>query len=150
VTPFKGTAGLMALYGAEPGKLMAGYCTQTQPTASATALLKGLRARKKREAAIVGVLRTELGPDDYNHRIPYATVKLRIDNTILSTRTDIGGVYQFNGVPAGTYQFAVKLPADFQVAAAKASRSLPSITITDQVCYAKDIYAAQTVPTGSP
>jgi hypothetical protein len=150
VTPYKGTAGLMALYGDEPGKLMAGICTETQPMASATALLKELRARKRGEATVVGVLRTELGQDDHNHRIPYAIVELRIDNTTLSTQTDIGGVYQFNGVPAGTYQFAVKLPADFQVAAAKASGSLPSITIADQACYAKDIYAAQAVPTGSP
>ncbi|MGB0034407.1 MAG: hypothetical protein WBP79_02910 [Candidatus Acidiferrales bacterium] len=96
----------------------------------------------------MGVLRTEPGPDDYNHRIPDATVELRIDNTTLSTQTDIGGVYQFYGVPAGPYQFAVKLPAEFQVAADKAA-VLPSITIGDQACYAKDIYAAQTVPTGS-
>ena len=149
VTPFKGTAGLMALYGAEPGKLMAGICTETQPAASATALLKELRARKRGGATVVGVLRTESGADDYNHRIPDATVELRIDNTTLSTQTDIGGVYQFSGVAAGTYQFAVKLPADFEVAD-KASGSLPSITITDQPCYTKDIYTAPKVPTHSP
>lgn len=148
VTPYKRTAELMALYGAEPEKLMAGICSETQPTASATALLRELRARKRGGATVVGVLRTEPGPDDYNHRIPDATVELRIDNTTLSTQTDIGGVYQFYGVPAGPYQFAVKLPAEFQVAADKAA-VLPSITIGDQACYAKDIYAAQTVPTGS-
>ena len=150
VAPFKGTAALMALYGAEPGKLMAGICTATQPAASATALLKELRARKRGGGAtIVGVLRTEPGPDDYNHRIPDATVELRTANTTLSTQTDAGGVYQFYGVPAGTYQFAVKVPADFQVAADKAAVP-PSITIANQPCYAKDIYTAQTVPTGSP
>jgi len=117
VAPDKGTAALMALYGAEPGKLMAGICTATQPTASATALLKELRARKRGGATVLGVLRTELGPDDYNHRIPDATVELRTGNTTLSTQTDIGGVYQFYGVPGATYQFAVKLPAEFQVAA---------------------------------
>src|ERR1700733_454493 len=42
VTPFKGTADLMALYGAKPGKLMAGICTETQPAASAGALLAEL------------------------------------------------------------------------------------------------------------
>lgn len=149
VAPFKGTAGLMARYGAEAGKLMAGICTATQPTGSATALLKDLRARKRGGAIVVGVLRTEPGPDDFNHRIPNATVELRIDNTTLSTQTDMGGVYHFDGVPAGTYQFALKLPADFQVAADEGA-VLPSITIADQPCYAKDIYVVQTVPTGSP
>ena len=97
----------------------------------------------------MGVLRTEPGPDGYNHRIPDAAVELRTANTTLSTQTDVGGVYQFYGVPRATYQFAVKLPADFQVAADKAA-VLPSITIADQPCYSKDIYTAQTVPTGSP
>jgi hypothetical protein len=149
VAPYKGTAAFMALYGAEPGKLMAGICTATQPTASATALLKELRARKKGGATVVGVLRTEPGPDDYNLRIPDATVELRTGNTTLSTQTDVGGVYQFYGVPAATYQFAVKLPADFQPAADKAA-VLPPITIADQPCYSKDVYAVQTVPTGNP
>lgn len=149
VTPFKGTAGLMALYGEKPGKLMAGICTATQPSASATPLLKELRARNRGGATVVGVLRTELGPDDFNHRIPIATVELRIENAILSTQTDIGGVYQFYGVPAGTYQFAVKLPAHFQAAGDKVA-VLPSITIADQPCYARDIYAAQAVQNDSP
>jgi hypothetical protein len=147
VTPYK--AGLKNLYGAEPGKWVAEICTETQPAASATALLKELRARKRGGATVVGVLRTEPGADDYNHRIPDATVELRIDNTTLSTQTDIEGLYQFGGVAAGTYQFAVKLPADFEVAD-KASGSLPSITITDQPCYTKDIYTAPKVPTRSP
>jgi SdrD B-like protein len=150
VTPFRENEFRVPYRAKVPSeKLMAGICTETQPTASATALLKELRARKRGGATVVGLLRTESGADDYNHRIPDATVELRIDNTTLSTQTDIDGVYQFNGVPAGTYQFAVKLPADFQVAA-NASGSLPSITITDQPCYTKDIYAAQMVPTRSP
>ena len=149
VTPFKGTAAYMAMYGAEPGKLMATICSETRPTASATVLLEELRARKRGEATVVGVLRTEPGPDDFNHRIPDATVELRAGNSTLSTKTDIFGVYQFFGVPAARYQFAVKVPVAFQVAPDKAPL-LPSITIADQACYAKDIYAAQTVPTGTP
>jgi hypothetical protein len=149
VAPYKGTAALMALYGTEPGKLMAGICTETQPAAGATVLLKELRARKKGGATVVGVLKTEPGPDDYNHRIPDATVELRTANTTLSTQTDIGGVYQFYGVSEATYQFAVKVPADFQVAAVKAA-VFPSITIADQPCYAKDIYATKPVQAGSP
>jgi hypothetical protein len=149
VTPFKGTAGDMAIYGAEPGKLMATICSETQPTARATDLLKELRARKSGGATIVGVLRTEPGPDDYNHRIPDATVELRTGHTTLSTKTDIGGVYQFFGVPGATYQFAVKVPVEFQVAADRATL-LPSITIADQACYAKDIYVAQTPSSGGP
>ncbi len=149
VAPYKGTAALMAIYGAEPGRLMAGICTATQPISSATALLKELRARKRGGATVVGVLRTEPGPDDFNHRIPDATVNLRSANTTLSAQTDMGGVYQFYGVPGAVYQFAVKLPADFQVAADKAA-ILPAITIADQPCYAKDIYVAQPVPVSSP
>jgi hypothetical protein len=122
---------------------MAGLCTETQPTASATTLLKSLRARKRGEAIVLGVLRTEPGPDDFDHRIPDATVELRIDDTTLSAQTDLRGVYQFSGVPAGTYQFAVKnLPVDFRITADKAAGPIPSITIADQTCYAKDIYAA--------
>jgi hypothetical protein len=149
VAPYKGTAALTAIYGAEPGKLMAGICTATQPISSASALLKELRARKGGGATVMGVLRTEPGPDDYNHRIPDATVELRTATTTLSTQTDIGGVYYFYGVSRATYQFAVKLPADFQLAKDKAAL-LPSITIADQPCYAKDIYVAQPAPASSP
>jgi hypothetical protein len=149
VAPYKGTAGLMALYGEQPGKLMAGICTETQPAASATALLKALRARKKEGTAIVGVLRTEPGPDDFDHRIPDATVELRTENFTLSAQTDIGGVYLFHDIPAGTYRFAVKLPADFRVTADKGAVR-QSITIADQTCYSKDIYAAQTERIDSP
>lgn len=67
------------------GKLMAEICAQTQPAASATALLKELRARKRGGASVVGVLRTGPGPDDYNHRIPNATLELRSGNITLST-----------------------------------------------------------------
>lgn len=97
----------------------------------------------------MGVLKTEPGPNDYNHLIPDATVELRTGNTTVSTQTDKGGVYQFYGVLAGTYQFAVKLPVEFQVAADKAA-VLPTITIADQACYAKDIYAGQAGPPASP
>jgi hypothetical protein len=143
--------GLVALYRTElPASiLMAEICTSTRPAASATSLLKELRARKKGGATVVGVLRTEPGPDDFNHRIPHATLELRIDNAILTTQTDSYGEYQFYAVPAGTYQFAVTLPADWSVPAAKAA-VLPSITIADQSCYAKDIYTALAAPTGSP
>jgi hypothetical protein len=148
VTPYK--AGLKDIYGVDPGKLVATLCTKTQPTATAGALLIELRARKRGGATVVGLLRTESGTDDYNHRIPKATVELRLDNTVLSTQTDIEGIYQFNGVPAGRYQFAVILPADFEVATGKASPSPPSIAVSDQPCYTRDIYVAHRVPTRSP
>jgi hypothetical protein len=148
VTPYK--AKLKDMYGVEPGKFVATLCTETQPMATAGALLKELRARKSGGATVIGLLRTESGVDDYNHRIPGATVELRIDNTILSTQTDRDGIYQFNGVPAGRYQFAVILPADFEVATGKASPSPPSVAVSDQPCYTKDIYVAHGVPTRSP
>jgi hypothetical protein len=149
VAPFKGNAAWMEIYGAEPGKLIATICTATRPTASATVLLEELRARKRGGATVVGVLKTEPGPNDFNHLIPDATVELRTGNTTLSTHTDKGGVYQFYGILAGTYQFEVKLPVEYQVGADKAE-VLPTITIADQACYARDIYAARTVPTSSP
>jgi len=149
VAPLKGNAAWMAMYGAEPGKLIATICTATRPTASATVLLEELRARRRGGATVVGVLKTEPGPNDYNHLIPDATVELRTGNTTLSTQTDKGGVYQFYGVLAGTYQFELKLPIEFQVGADKAA-ILPTITITDQACYPRDIYAARTVPNSSP
>jgi SdrD B-like domain len=148
VTPYK--AQLKDIYGVEPGKLVATLCTETQPTATAGALLKELRARKNGGATVIGLLRTESGTDDYNHRIPNATVELRINDTTLSTQTDREGIYQFNGVPAGRYQFAVILPADFEVATGKASPSPPSVAVSDQPCYTRDIYVAHRVPTRSP
>jgi hypothetical protein len=140
VTPYKGTAGLMALYGAEPGKLMAGICTETQPAASAAALLTELRARK-RGSIVEGVLRTKQQPNDHNHEMPDVTVELRGKDTTLSTQTDTDGVYRFTGIPSGEYQLEAKLPPDFPRLAKTLSDTPPSITVTDQGCYAKDIYA---------
>ena len=140
VTPFKGTAGLMALYGAEPGKLMAGICTETQPTASAGGLLAELRARK-RGSTIEGVLRTKQQPDDYDHGMPNITVELRGKDNTLSTKTDTDGLYRFTGIPPGEYQFAVKLPSDFPRLENTPGGDPSSITITDQACYARDINA---------
>jgi len=148
VTPFKGTADLMALYGAKPGKLMAGICTETQPKASAGALLAELRARK-RGSVVEGVLRTKEQPNDYNHEMPDVTVELRGNDITLSTQTDTHGVYRFVGIPAGTYQLAAKLPPDFPRLANMLSDTPPSITISDQACYPKDIFAlpaAQVAP----
>jgi SdrD B-like domain len=140
VTPFKGTAALMALYGAEPGKLMAGICTETQPVASAGALLAELRARK-RGSTIEGVLRTKQQQDEYDHGMPNITVELLGKDNTLSTKTDIDGVYRFTGVPPGEYKFAVKLPPDFPRLENKPGDNSSSITITDQACYTRDINA---------
>jgi len=139
VTPFKGTAGLMALYGAEPGRLMAGICTETQPAASAQALLAELRARK-RGATIEGVLRTKQQPDEYDHGMPNITVELRGSDNTFSSKTDIDGVYRITGVPPGEYQFAVKLPPNFPRLESKPG-DISSITIADQACHARDINA---------
>jgi hypothetical protein len=140
VAPFKGTADLMALYGAEPGRLMAGICTETQPAASARALLAELRARK-RGSTIEGVLRTKQQPDEYDHGMPNITVQLRGNDNTFSTKTDIDGVYRFTGVPPGEYHFAVKLPPDFPRLENKPGDISSSITITDQACYTRDINA---------
>jgi hypothetical protein len=140
VTPFKGTAGLMALYGAEPGKLMAGICTETQPAVSAAALLAELRARK-RGSTIEGVLRTKQPPNEDEHGMPNITVELQGVDTTLCTQTDVDGVYCFLGIPPGEYQFAVKLPPDFPRLANPPSGNPSSIKITDQACYSKDIDA---------
>jgi hypothetical protein len=140
VTPYKGTAGEMARYRAEPGKLMAGICTETQLAASAATLIAELRTRK-RGSVVEGVLRTKEQPNDYNHEMPDVIVELRGKDTTLSTRTDTDGTYRFTGIPSGTYQFAAKLPPDFPHLANTPSDDLPTITISDQSCYAKDIYA---------
>jgi hypothetical protein len=139
VTPFKGT-GLTAHYGAEPWKLMVVICSETHPAGSAAALLAELRARK-RGSTIEGVLRTKQPPSEYDHGMPNITVQLRGTDTVLSTQTDVDGVYRFTGIPPGEYHFAVKLPPDFPRLANPASGNPTSITITDQTCYAKDIDA---------
>jgi hypothetical protein len=138
VTPYK--AGMKDFYGAEPGKLVAGICTETQPAASASALLAELRARK-RGSVVEGVLRTKEQPNDYNHEMPDVTVELRDNDITLSTQTDAHGTYRFAGIPAGTYQLAAKLPRDFPRLANMLSDTPPSITTSDQACYPKDIYA---------
>lgn len=138
VTPYK--AASKDFYGAEPGKLVAGICTETQPAATAATLLAELRTRKH-GSVVEGVLRTKEQPNDYNHEMPDVTVELRGKDTTLSTRTDIDGMYRFTGIPSGTYQFAAKLPPDFPHLADTSSDDLPTITISDQSCYAKDIYA---------
>jgi hypothetical protein len=138
VTPYK--AGMKDFYGAEPGKLVAGICTETQPAASASALLAELRARK-RGSVVEGVLRTKEQPNDYNHEMPDVTVELRGKDITLSAQTDTHGMYRFAGIPSGTYQLAAKLPPDFPRLGNTPSDAPPSITISDQACYAKDIYA---------
>lgn len=148
VTPYKGTADLMAMYGGEPGTLMAGICTQTQPAASAAALLAELRARK-RGSTVEGILRTKQPPSEYDHGMPNITVELRSKNRTLSTQTDVDGVYRFTGIPPGEYHFAVKLPADFPRLAHSPGDNPWSITITDETCYARDIDALR-VPRITP
>jgi hypothetical protein len=146
VTPYK--AELKNFYGVEPGKFVAGICTETQLAARAGALLAELRARK-RGSVVEGVLRTKEQPNDYNHEMPDVTVELRGNDITLSTQTDTHGVYRFVGIPAGTYQLAAKLPPDFPRLANMLSDTPPSITISDQACYPKDIFAlpaAQVAP----
>ncbi len=148
VTPYKGTVDERAFYGAEPGRLMAGICAETQPAASAATRFAELRARK-RGSVVEGVLRTKEQPNDYNREMPSVTVELRGKDTSLSTQTDTDGMYRFTGIPSGTYQLAAKLPPDFPRLANTASDAPPSITISDQACSAKDIYAlpaARVVP----
>jgi hypothetical protein len=81
--------------------------------------------------------------------MPDVTVELRGNDITLSTQTDTHGVYRFVGIPAGTYQLAAKLPPDFPRLANMLSDTPPSITISDQACYPKDIFAlpaAQVAP----
>ena len=145
VTPFKGTADLMAFYGEKPGKLMAGICTETQPAASAAALLADLRAsraRKRGSTTVEGIiLGTKQPPSEYDPGMPHITVELRGKDRTLSTQTDVDGVYRFTGIPPGEYQFAVKLPPDFPRLPNIPGDNPSSITITDQTCYARDIDA---------
>ena len=140
MAPFKATAGYARMYGAEPGKLMAGICTETQPVASAGALLAELRARK-RGSIVEGVLRTKHQPHEYNEEMANVTVELRGAGSTLSTQTDINGVFRFTGIPSGTFQLAARLPPEFPKLANTPSDTLPSITVTDQACYTKNIYA---------
>jgi hypothetical protein len=138
VAPYK--AELNDLYGTEPGKLVAVICTETQPAANASALLAELRARK-RGSTVEGVLRTKQQPNDYNHEMPDVTVELEGEGTTLSTQTGRNGLYRFSGIAPGTYQFTAKLPPDFPRLENAPGETPPSITITDQVCYAEDIFA---------
>jgi hypothetical protein len=140
VTPYKVTSPSGGDYGAKQGQLTASVCSETQPATSASALLAELRARK-RGSVVEGVLRTKEQPNDYNHEMPDVTVELRGKDITLSTQTDRDGMYRFTGIPSGTYQLAAKLPPAFPRLANTPSDALPAITISDQSCYAKDIYA---------
>jgi len=137
-------SGWSALDGSEgsPGKLFASICGETRPLATAGPLLNELRARKPTGAAVVGVLRTQPGPNDGDHRIPNALVELHGKSAILSTRTDEFGVYQFSGVPPGKYRLGVKVPPQWQSARDEIA-ALPSITIARKPCYEKDIVTSR-------
>jgi hypothetical protein len=139
VTPYKATASLTAHYGTKPGAWMAGVC-QTQPAASAAALLADFKARK-RGSTVEGILRTKQPPSEYDHGMPNITVELRGKDSTLSTQTDVDGMYRFTAVPPGDYQVAVKLPPDFPRLPNIPGENPSSITIADQTCYAKDIDA---------
>ena len=143
VTPYRRTQTEIVVpyrVGAQTGEWMAGICTETQPAASAGALLAELRARK-RGSVVEGVLRTKEQPNDHNHEMPDVTVELRGKDITLSAQTDTHGMYRFAGIPSGTYQLAAKLPPDFPRLAHTPSDAPLSITISDQACYPKDIYA---------
>jgi hypothetical protein len=100
--------------GAQTGQLMAGICTETQPAATAGALLEELRARKK-GASVVGVLRTKHEPDEDNRRLPGVLVELWGERTTFSAQTDKDGFFRFHEIPAGTYRFAAELPPIFSL-----------------------------------
>jgi hypothetical protein len=127
--------------------LMAGICTGTQPTANAGPLLEELRSWRdgKRGASVEGIIRRKQQPYDstfyafYNHPISAVTVELRSGNRSYSTQTAEGGIYHFDGVPAGTYHFATKLPPNFELAQNTPGEPVPSITVADRPCYKKDI-----------
>jgi hypothetical protein len=151
VTPYRRTlAEIVVPYrvGAQTGEWMAGICTETQPAASAAALLAELRARK-RGSTVEGILRTKQPSSENDHGMPNITVELRGKETTLSTQTDVDGVYRFTGIHPGKYQFVVKLPPDFPSLANTPGDNPSSITIADQTCYAKDIDALR-VPRIAP
>jgi hypothetical protein len=141
VTPYK--AELKDVYGVEPGKFVAVICTETQTAETARALLAELRARKQ-GATVEGILRTKEQPNDYNHEMPDVLVELWGERTTFSAQTEKSGLFRFHGIPAGTYRFAAELPPNFQLVDEPPGDSPPSITITDRLCYAKDIYALPT------
>jgi hypothetical protein len=107
-------------------------------------LLAELRARK-RGSTVEGVVRTKQQPYDYNHELSGVDVELHGKNITYSAVMS-GSVYRFTGIPAGAYQLIAKLPPDFPKLANDASGNPPSITITKQSCYAKDLYALPARP----
>jgi hypothetical protein len=120
-------------------------CGGTQSTATAGALLAELRARK-RGSVIEGVLYTKEPPYDYNYTKPDVTVELRGQNFALTAQTDSHGAYRFTGIPAGTYHLAAKLPPDFPRLANDPTGDPPSIAISEQSCYVKNLYALPARP----
>jgi hypothetical protein len=76
--------------------------------------------------------------------MPDVLVELWGERTTFSAQTEKSGLFRFHGIPAGTYRFAAELPPKFQLVDEPPGDSPPSITITDRLCYAKDIYALPT------
>lgn len=138
VVPYKVTSS--SAHQAKPGQLMVNICMGTEPAASAGDLLAELRARK-RGSIVEGILRTKEQPNDYNHEMPDVLVELWGERTTFSAKTDKAGLFRFSGIPAGTYLFAAELPPNFQLAEKRPGDKPPAITITENRCYAKDIYA---------
>jgi hypothetical protein len=134
-------------------RLMANICNGTNAAANAEALIELLRARRDANngAEIDGILRTKQQPHDstfyayYNRPLHGVLVELRGVTVGYSAQTDETGTYRFEGIPAGTYHFAAKLPPHLELASGSRNDQSPAITIAKgQPCYQKNIYALPT------
>lgn len=134
-------------------RLMTNICNGTGAAANAEALIELLRARRDANngAEIDGVLRTEQQPHNstfyayYDRPLPGVSVELQGQSISYSTQTDESGTYRFEGIPAGTYRFAAKLPPHLELAPSTRSDPSPEITIAKgQPCYQEKINALPT------
>jgi hypothetical protein len=129
--------------------LLATICSDTQPAQGAEALLIELRARRdgKPFASVYGVLRKTQQPytwtyaDGYDRPLPGTTVELKSSERTVTSKTDNNGIFRFYGLPAGTYNFAVVLPAHLELVETIVSEPPPSITVPENACYQQDLDA---------
>jgi hypothetical protein len=141
VTPFKANKGWASVSGVEQGRWTAGICGETQPAARAGALMAELRARKP-GSVVEGVLRTMEPPYIAGEELPDVSIELKGKYATFTTRSDKDGVYRFVGIPTGTYEIAVQLPRAFPRLTNKSGGTTGPVTLTEQACVAKDLYAA--------
>jgi hypothetical protein len=110
---------LVFAYQAPDGAWKAPLCGGTMPLESASKVLDEIKRdlRSRRSGRVSGSVAFDERPGELiftGPPIPAATVSLRNEQRVLTTKTNARGEFQFPRVPPGAYSLFAALPADAQ------------------------------------